>query len=135
MITLKTSDLFIGNIDKKLSDIAYIENIADDYSQNHKLYVFYPIPFKIELCFDNQTSLKYVMVEKNTPKEVDLSSQCLFIDDLSIFEKTLSEIETLWESSLNKNSIKIGKVTLFFEEEKIDSLYYFPSTIRECIGT
>lgn len=69
------------------------------------------------------------MVEKNTPKEVDLSSQCLFIDDLSIFEKTLSEIETLWESSLNKNSIKIGKVTLFFEEEKMDSLYYFPSTI------
>ncbi|EEK14288.1 hypothetical protein CAPGI0001_2222 [Capnocytophaga gingivalis ATCC 33624] len=25
--------------------------------------------------------------------------------------------------------IKIGKVTLFFEEEKIDSLYYFPSTV------
>ena len=42
MITLKTSDLFVGNIDKKLSDIAYIENIADDYSKNHKLYAFIP---------------------------------------------------------------------------------------------
>lgn len=42
MITLKTSDLFIENIDKKLSDIVYIQNIADDYSKNHKLYAFIP---------------------------------------------------------------------------------------------
>ena len=51
MITLKTSDLFIGNIDKKLSDIAYIENIADDYSQNHKLYVFLSYPFQNRTLF------------------------------------------------------------------------------------
>ena len=126
MITLKTSDLFIENIDKKLSDIVYIQNIADDYSKNHKLYAFYTIPFKIELCFENQTSLKYVMVEKNIPKEVNYFSQCLFIDDLSIFDKTLSEVETLWETSLNNNSVKIGKISLFFEKEKVDSLYYFP---------
>ncbi len=50
-----------------------------------------------------------------------------FIDDIFIFGQHIDCIKDKFMNNISKNgSIKIGNIELFFEENKVDSLYYHP---------
>ena len=51
----------------------------------------------------------------------------MFIDDMSIFDKTLSEIMATYKKEPNEyHNITIGDAVLCFDNGKVDSLYYLP---------
>ena len=122
MYTIKSSDFFKkGGINTALTAIEVVKNIADDYSSDHRLYVIYALNYKIEFSFH------YLMVEKFVGKEKYLSPYCMFIDDMSIFDKTLSEIVATYKKEPNEyHNITIGDAVLCFDNGKVDSLYYLP---------
>ena len=70
------------------------------------------------------------MIEKITPQEQKQSTQCEFIDDMAIFQKSLNDIKTLFKLTSTDNNITIDKVLIHFEDEKVDSLYYFPYSVN-----
>lgn len=128
MYTIKSSDFFKkGGINTALTAIEVVKNIADDYSSDHRLYVIYALNYKIEFSSNENTSIHYLMVEKFVGKEKYLSPYCMFIDDMSIFDKTLSEIVATYKKEPNEyHNITIGDAVLCFDNGKVDSLYYLP---------
>jgi len=50
-----------------------------------------------------------------------------FIDDIFILGQHIDGVKDKFKNNISKNgSIRIGNIELFFEENKVDSLYYFP---------
>jgi hypothetical protein len=68
------------------------------------------------------------MIEESCLDEKIKNSKCEFMDDISIFDKSLEKIEREFNLKLNSdNVIKMGDLELYFSEGKVDSLYYFPN--------
>ena len=127
MYTIKTTDFFTSKgINKVLYNKTFIQTIADVWSENQNLLAIYHTHYKIEFSFTKNNTLHYVMIEEITPQEQKQPFQCEFIDDIDIFKKSLNDIKTLFKRTTTDNNITIDKVLIHFEDEKIDSLYYFP---------
>jgi hypothetical protein len=127
MYTIKTTDFFTDKgINKVLYDKTLIQTIADVWSENRKILAIYNTHYKIEFSFTKNNILRYVMIEEITPQEQKQPFQCEFIDDIDIFKKSLNDIKTLFKRTTTDNNITIDKVLIHFEDEKVDSLYYFP---------
>ena len=127
MYTIKTTDFFTNKgINKALYDKTLVQTIADVSSENQNLLAIYYTHYKIEFSFTKNNTLHYVMIEGITPQEQKQSTQCEFIDDMAIFQKSLNNIKTLFKLTSTDNNITIDKVLIHFEDEKVDSLYYFP---------
>ena len=127
MYTIKTTDFFTSKgINKVLYNKTFIQTIADVWSENQNLLAIYNAHYKIEFSFTKNNTLHYVMIEEITPQEQKQSTQCEFIDDMAIFQKSLNNIKTLFKLTSTDNNITIDKVLIHFEDEKVDSLYYFP---------
>ena len=127
MYTIKTTDFFTSKgINKVLYNKTFIQTIADVWSENQNLLAIYNTHHKIEIRFTKNNILRYVMIEEITPQEQKQSTQCEFIDDMAIFQKSLNNIKTLFKLTSTDNNITIDKVLIHFEDEKVDSLYYFP---------
>ncbi len=127
MYTIKTTDFFTSKgINKVLYNKTFIQTIADVWSENQNLLAIYNTHYKIEFRFTKNNILRYVMIEEITPQEQKQSTQCEFIDDMAIFQKSLNNIKTLFKLTSTDNNITIDKVLIHFEDEKVDSLYYFP---------
>ena len=127
MYTIKTTDFFTSKgINKVLYNKTFIQTIADVWSENQNLLAIYNTHYKIEFRFTKNNILRYVMIEEITSQEQKQSTQCEFIDDMAIFQKSLNDIKTLFKLTSTDNNITIDKVLIHFEDEKVDSLYYFP---------
>ena len=127
MYTIKTTDFFTSKgINKVLYNKTFIQTIADVWSENENLLAIYHTHYKIEFSFTKNNTLHYVMIEEITPQEQKQPFQCEFIDDMDIFKKSLNDIKTLFKRTTTDNNITIDKVLIHFEDEKVDSLYYFP---------
>lgn len=127
MYTIKTTDFFTSKgINKVLYNKTFIQTIADVWSENQNLLAIYNTHYKIEFSFTKNNILRYVMIEEITPQEQKQPFQCEFIDDMDIFKKSLNDIKTLFKRTTTDNNITIDKVLIHFEDEKVDSLYYFP---------
>lgn len=127
MYTIKTTDFFTDKgINKALYDKTLVQTIADVWSENQNLLAIYNTHYKIEFSFTKNNTLHYVMIEEITSQEQKQSTQCEFIDDMAIFQKSLNDIKTLFKLTSTDNNITIDKVLIHFEDEKVDSLYYFP---------
>ncbi len=131
MYTIKTTDFFTDKgINKVLYDKTLIQTIADVWSENQKILAIYNTHYKIEFSFTKNNILRYVMIEEITPQEQKQPFQCEFIDDIDIFKKSLNDIKTLFKRTTTDNNITIDKVLIHFEDEKVDSLYYFPYSVN-----
>ena len=131
MYTIKTTDFFTSKgINKVLYNKTFIQTIADVWSENQNLLAIYNTHYKIEFRFTKNNILRYVMIEEITPQEQKQSTQCEFIDDMTIFQKSLNDIKTLFKLTSTDNNITIDKVLIHFEDEKVDSLYYFPYSVN-----
>jgi len=131
MYTIKTTDFFTSKgINKVLYNKTFIQTIADVWSENQNLLAIYNTHYKIEFRFTKNNILRYVMIEEITPQEQKQSTQCEFIDDMAIFQKSLNDIKTLFKLTSTDNNITIDKVLIHFEDEKVDSLYYFPYSVN-----
>ena len=127
MYIIKTTDFFTNKgINKALFDKTLIQTIADVWSENQNLLAIYNIHYKIEFSFAKDDTLHYIMIEEITSQEQKLPTQCEFIDDMAIFQKNLNDIKTLFKVTTIDNNITLGKALIHFEDEKVDSLYYFP---------
>ena len=131
MYTIKTTDFFTSKgINKVLYNKTFIQTIADVWSENQNLLAIYHTHYKIEFSFTKNNTLHYVMIEEITPQEQKQPFQCEFIDDMDIFKKSLNDIKTLFKRTTTDNNITINKVLIHFEDEKVDSLYYFPYSVN-----
>ena len=127
MYTIKTTDFFTSKgINKVLYNKTFIQTIADVWSENQNLLAIYTTHYKIEFSFTKNNTLHYVMIEEITSQEQKQSTQCEFIDDMAIFQKSLNNIKTLFKRTTADNNITIDKVLIHFEDGKVDNLYYFP---------
>ena len=127
MYTIKTTDFFTSKgINKALYAKTLVQTIADVWSENQNLLAIYHTHYKIEFSFTKNNTLHYVMIEEITPQGQKQSTQCEFIDDMAIFQKSLNNIKTLFKLTSTDNNITIDKVLIHFEDGKVDSLYYFP---------
>ena len=131
MYIIKTTDFFTDKgINKALYDKTLVQTIADVWSENQNLLAIYHTHYKIEFGFTKNNTLHYVMIEEITPQEQKQSTQCEFIDDMAIFQKSLNNIKTLFKLTSTDNNITIDKVLIHFEDGKVDSLYYFPYSVN-----
>ena len=131
MYKIKTSELLSGkSIVKELINIDVIKNISDDLfeTKHHYLMVAYSLEYKIEFSFDKTNNVcQYIMVEENMINREKHNINIEFIDDISIFGKHIDVvIDNFKVNILQNNSVKIGNIELYFSENKVDSLYYFP---------
>ena len=127
MYILKTTDFFTKDaINKALYDKNLITSIADECSENQKLFVIYNTHYKIEFCFAENDTLHYLMIEEAECKERKSTNQCEFVDDIDFFSKKFNEIATVFRTKTVGNDLVIGNALIHFEEENVDSLYYFP---------
>ena len=131
MYKIKTSELLSGkSIVKELINIDVVKNISDDLfeTKHHYLMVAYSLEYKIEFSFDKANNVcQYIMVEENEVNREKQNINIEFIDDISIFEKHIDVvIDNFKMNILQNDSVKIGNIELYFSENKVDSLYYFP---------
>ncbi|WP_308756401.1 hypothetical protein [uncultured Bacteroides sp.] len=131
MYKIKTSELLLGkSIVKELINIDVIKNISDDLfeTKHHYLMVAYSLEYKIEFSFDKANNVcQYIMVEENEVNREKQNINIEFIDDISIFGKHIDVvIDNFKMNILQNDSVKIGNIELYFSENKVDSLYYFP---------
>lgn len=131
MYKIKTSELLSGkSIVKELINIDVIKNISDDLfeTKHHYLMVAYSLEYKIEFSFDKANNVcQYIMVEENEVNREKQNINIEFIDDISIFGKHIDVvIDNFKMNILQNDSVKIGNIELYFSENKVDSLYYFP---------
>lgn len=67
------------------------------------------------------------MVERNDINREKQNINIEFIDDIFILGQHIDGVKDKFKNNISKNgSIRIGNIELFFEEHKVDSLYYFP---------
>lgn len=66
------------------------------------------------------------MVKKRN-KQRKAKYQYEFIDDIFILGKHIDAVKDNFKTNLSQNdSVRIGNIELYFLENKVDSLYYFP---------
>ena len=131
MYKIKTSELLSEKgIVEELTSIEVVKNISDDLfeTKHHYLMVAYSLEYKIEFSFDKANNVcQYIMVEENEVNREKQNINIEFIDDISIFEKHIDVvIDNFKMNILQNDSVKIGNIELYFSENKVDSLYYFP---------
>ena len=132
MYRIKTSELLSGNwIAEELTSIEVIKNISDDSceTKRHYLLVAYSLEYKIEFSFDKANKVcQYIMVDENEMNREKQNINIEFIDDISIFRQHINKVrEKFQDYILFENCLRIGDAELYFEDEKVDSLYYFPT--------
>lgn len=132
MYRIKTSELLSGNwIAEELTSIEVVKNISDDSceTKRHYLLVAYSIEYKIEFSFDKANKVcQYIMVDENEMNREKQNINIEFIDDISIFRQHINKVrEKFQDYILFENCLRIGDAELYFEDEKVDSLYYFPT--------
>ena len=131
MYQIKSSDLLSGQgVAKELTNIEIVKKIADmaSESKQHYLLAFFSSVYKIEFAFDkaNDTCL-YILIEKSHKTDAH-NIHVEFTDDILIFEKDIDSITNKFNvDKLHGESILIGDVELYFDENKVDSLYYLPA--------
>ena len=88
----------------------------------------YSLEYKIEFSFDKVNNMcQYIMVERNDINREKQNINIEFIDDIFILGQHIDGVKDKFKNNISKNgSIRIGNIELFFEEHKVDSLYYFP---------
>lgn len=133
MYRIKTSDLLSGkDIAEELTSIEVVKKISDDLceTKHYCLMAAYSLEYKIEFSFDkvnNRCQCQYIMVEENYINREKQNINIEFIDDIFIFGQHIDCIKDKFMNNISKNgSIKIGNIELYFSENKVDSLYYFP---------
>ena len=132
MYRIKTSELLSGNwIAEELTSIEVVKNISDDSceTKRHYLLVAYSLEYKIEFSFDKANKVcQYMMVDENEMNREKQNINIEFIDDISIFRQHINKVrEKFQDYILFENCLRIGDAELYFEDEKVDSLYYFPT--------
>lgn len=130
MYRIKTSELLSGNwIDEELTGIEVVKNISDDSceTERHYLLVAYSLEYKIESSFDKAHNVcEYIMVEESELRKENMNIE--FIDDISIFGQHINKVREKFQDCISfDNSLRIGDTELYFEDEIVDSLYYFPT--------
>lgn len=131
MYKIKTSELFSGkSIVKELVNIDAVKNMSDDLfeTKHHYLMVAYSLAYKIEFSFDKANDIcQYIMVEENEMNREKQNINIEFIDDIFIFGKHIDVVKDNFKINISQNdSVRIGNIELYFLENKVDSLYYFP---------
>lgn len=131
MYKIKTSELLSGkSIVKELINIDAVKNISDDLfeTKHHYLMVAYLLEYKIEFSFDKANNVyQYIMVEENEINREKKNINIEFIDDIFILGKHIDVVKDNFKTNLSQNdSVRIGNIELYFFENKVDSLYYFP---------
>ena len=131
MYKIKTSELLSEkDIAEELTSIEVVKNISDDLfeTKHHYLMVAYSLEYKIEFSFDKANNVcQYIMVEENDINREKQNINIEFIDDVFIFGQHIDVAKEKFKINiLQKDSIRIGNVELYFEENKVDSLYYSP---------
>lgn len=132
MYRIKTSELLSGNwIAEELTSIEVVKNISDDSceTKRHYLLVAYSLEYKIEFSFDKANNVcQHIMVDENEMNREKQNINIEFIDDISIFRQHINKVrEKFQDYILFENCLRIGDAELYFEDEKVDSLYYFPT--------
>ena len=132
MYRIKTSELLSGNwIAEELTSIEVVKNISDDSceTKRHYLLVAYSLEYKIEFSFDKANKVcQYIMVDENEMNREKQNINIEFIDDISIFRPHINKVRVKFQDYiLFENCLRIGDAELYFEDEKVDSLYYFPT--------
>lgn len=131
MYKIKTSELLSEKgIAEELTSIEVVKNISDDLfeTKHHYLMAAYSLEYKIEFSFDKVNNIcQYIMVERNDINREKQNINIEFIDDIFILGQHIDGVKDKFKNNIFKNgSIRIGNIELFFEEHKVDSLYYFP---------
>lgn len=132
MYRIKTSELLSGNwIAEELTSIEVVKNISDDSceTKRHYLLVAYSLEYKIEFSFDKANkACQYIMVKENEINREKQNINIQFIDDISIFGQHVNKVREKFQDCISfDNCLRIGDTELYFEDEKVDSLYYFPT--------
>lgn len=131
MYRIKTSDLLSGKgIAEELTRIEVVKNISDDFfeTKHHYLMAAFSQGYKIEFSFDKENNIcQYIMVEEFNKKREKQNINIEFVDDLFILGQHIDDVKGKLKNNITKNgSIRTGNIELYFEENKVDSLYYFP---------
>lgn len=131
MYKVKTSELLLGkSIVEELINMDVVKNISDDLfeTKHHYLMIAYSLEYKIEFSFDKANNVcQYIMVEENEINREKQNMNIEFIDDVSIFGKHIDVVKDDFQTINSQNdSVRIGNIELYFLENKVDSLYYFP---------
>mgnify|MGYP001067875663 CR=1 FL=1 len=134
MYRIKTSELLSGKgIAKELTSIEVVKNISDDSceTKRHYLLVAYSLEYKIEFSFDKANkACQYIMVEENEINREKQNVNIKFIDDISIFGQHVNKVREKFQDCISfDNCLRIGDAELYFEDEKVYSLYYLPPTL------
>ena len=131
MYKIKTSELLYGkSIVKELINIDAVKNMSDDLfeTKHHHLMVAYSLEYKIEFSFNKANNVcQYIMVEESEINREKQNINIEFIDDIFILGKHIDAVKDNFKTNLSQNdSVRIGNIELYFLENKVDSLYYFP---------
>lgn len=131
MYKIKTSELLSEKgIVEELTSIEVVKNIYDDLfeTKHHYLMAAYSLEYKIEFSFDKVNNIcQYIMVERNDINREKQNINIEFIDDIFILGKHIDAVKDNFKTNLSQNdSVRIGNIELYFLENKVDSLYYFP---------
>ncbi|ROT11564.1 hypothetical protein EEL50_13775 [Muribaculaceae bacterium Isolate-105 (HZI)] len=120
-------------IAKELTSIEVVKNISDDSceTKRHYLLVAYSLEYKIEFSFDKANkACQYIMVEENEINREKQNVNIKFIDDISIFGQHVNKVREKFQDCISfDNCLRIGDAELYFEDEKVYSLYYLPPTL------
>lgn len=138
MYRIKTSELLSGKvIAEELTNIEVIKNISDDSCETKRHYLLvayslenkYSLEYKIEFSFDKANNVcQYIMVEENEINRENQNINIKFIDDISIFGQHINKVREKFQDCISfDNYLRIGDTELYFEDEIVDSLYYFPT--------
>ena len=138
MYRIKTSELLSGKvIAEELTNIEVIKNISDDSCETKRHYPLvayslenkYSLEYKIEFSFDKANNVcQYIMVEENEINREKQNINIKFIDDISIFGQHINKVREKFQDCISfDNCLRIGDTELYFEDEIVDSLYYFPT--------
>lgn len=138
MYRIKTSELLSGKvIAEELTNIEVIKNISDNSCETKRHYLLvayslenkYSLEYKIEFSFDKANNVcQYIMVEENEINREKQNINIKFIDDISIFGQHINKVREKFQDCISfDNYLRIGDTELYFEDEIVDSLYYFPT--------
>ena len=131
MYRIKTSDLLSEKgIAEELTRIEVVKNISDDFFETKHNYLIaaFSRGYKIEFSFDKENNIcQYIMVEEFNKKREKQNINIEFVDDIFILGQHIDDVKGKLKNNITKNSsIRTGNIELYFEENKVDSLYYFP---------
>lgn len=113
-----------------MTRIEVVKNISDDFfeTKHHYLMAAFSRGYKIEFSFDKENNIcQYIMVEEFNKKREKQNINIEFVDDIFILGQHIDDVKGKLKNNITKNgSIRAGNIELYFEENKVDSLYYFP---------